>query len=272
MRIFETHLLDDPRIPFILLDYTYSAGEYLGFSNWHENVELLYITSGRAVVTVNSVRHELSAGEVAIINSNHIHDIYAPEDMHFYCLIIDRSFCLSNHIDTNDISFTTAVGDAGLCGLLDSFVREYNTDGQYRILSLRSIGLAILSLICSRYSLLDANDESNTPLMTSVKRVLGYIHANSQEQITLDEVAELAGFSKFYFAREFRRITGYTVIDYVNNLRCKRARLLLLENKMSISAIAKECGFQNVSYFTRTFRRIEGELPSEYRRRFLSNG
>ena len=113
MRIFETHLLDDPRIPFILLDYTYCAGEYLGFSNWHENVELLYITSGRAVVTVNSVRHELSAGEVAIINSNHIHDIYAPEDMHFYCLIIDRSFCLSNHIDTNDISFTTAVGMRG---------------------------------------------------------------------------------------------------------------------------------------------------------------
>lgn len=273
MKIFETHQLDDPRVPFILFDYTYTAGEYLGFSNWHENVELLYITRGRAVVTVNSVRQELSAGEVAIINSNYLHDIYAPEDMHFYCLIVDRSFCLANHIDTNDISFTATVRDTELCAALDAFVAEYKSEGRaYRILTMRAIGLGIMSLLCSRYSIKDAGDEINTPLMTSVKRVLGYIHAHSHEQITLDEVSEIAGFSKFYFAREFRRITGYTVIDYINNLRCKKARLLLLESKMSISAIAKECGFQNLSYFTRTFRAIEGELPSEYRRRFLTKG
>ena len=101
MKIFETHQLDDPRVPFILFDYTYTAGEYLGFSNWHENVELLYITRGRAVVTVNSVRQELSAGEVAIINSNYLHDIYAPEDIIIFFYLGRSYYSLLRTVDTS---------------------------------------------------------------------------------------------------------------------------------------------------------------------------
>lgn len=272
MEIYESHKMEDPRLPFILHSFYYQKGEVLPFSNWHENVEFLYFTKGSAIVTINAQRLSVQEGEIVVVNSNYIHGIMATEPSHFYCLIVDRSFCLANYFDTNRIQFSPLIKDPELCTLIDGFVDEYNDlDFPYRIQLLRSDGLRILSLLCAKYSTTEKEPDRDSLLFSSIKKALGYIHANNHRRISLDKLSEISGLSKYYLAREFHRITGYTVISYINHLRCENAKRMILENKLSIANIALECGFQNSSYFSRSFLSIVGMLPSQYKDLVLSN-
>ena len=103
----------------------------------------------------------------------------------------------------------------------------------------------------------------------AIKQVIGYIHSESHRTITLEELSELVGISSCYLSRMFHRITGYSIVTYINHTRCERAKQLLAQQNLSVEAVAYECGFANVSYFIRTFRKMTGTVPSEYRARFL---
>ena len=93
----------------------------------------------------------------------------------------------------------------------------------------------------------------------------------SHDLISLDELASTVGFSKFYFAREFKRITGYTFVAYLNLVRCKKAKNPLTETQQSIGEISRLCGYENQSYFSRAFLRRTGMIPSEYREKKNKN-
>ena len=101
--------------------------------------------------------------------------------------------------------------------------------------------------------------------MSCIKQAIGLIRSDASRDLSLDEVANFVGLSKYYFAREFRRVTGYTFVSYVNLTRCEKAKALLTQNEMSIGEIGRACGFSNQSYFTRTFRAYTGRLPGVYR-------
>jgi AraC-like DNA-binding protein len=271
VEIYESHKLEDPRLPLILHSFHYKKDEALGFSNWHENVELLCPTSGRATVSANGVRFTVEAGEIAVINANHIHDILANEELHFYCLIVDRAFCLSNHLALDRLQFRPLIRDPELFALVTEAAAEYEErERPFRPSLLRATVLRIMSLLAMRYSTEEKGSDSDSALLSAVKRTLGYIHAHVGERLTLDRLAEEAGLSKYYLAREFHRVTGYTVVSYVNHLRCENAKRLLVESKASILSIASDCGFPNASYFSRTFAALTGTLPGEYRKKALS--
>ena len=74
-------------------------------------------------------------------------------------------------------------------------------------------------------------------------------------------IAAMCGITKYHLAREFKRITGQTVLTYLNALRCKKAQLLLSEGK-TVTEAAFESGFESLSYFSRTYKRIMGAPPS----------
>ena len=82
------------------------------------------------------------------------------------------------------------------------------------------------------------------------------------EKITMDDVAKFVNISKYHFCRQFRKETGYTVVGYINLLRCTKAEKLILHKGFSVSQAAIACGFDNVPYFSRTFGKIMGYLPA----------
>ncbi len=271
MSIYENHRMKDPRLPFIFHFTRFSPGHPAGRGNWHENLELLYFVSGSATVTSNEDRLSLSAGEIAILNTNRLHMIStsSEEGAEYYCLIIDRSFCLANHFDTGRIEFDEIVRDKEISGLFDRLISEYaeDKDAPYRVQMIRSTVLRMMALLCRHHSRAELSEETDSHCLVCIKQALGRIHAHSEEAFTLDDIAEFVGMSKYHFAREFRRVTGHTFVAYVNLIRCEKAKALLSEGQMRIGDVARACGFESQSYFTKTFRKNTGELPNEYRKR-----
>ena len=98
-----------------------------------------------------------------------------------------------------------------------------------------------------------------------LKRVLDYIGANLGAELSLAELAAVAGMSPHYFAELFRQSTGRTPHQYVLSERVERAKRCLRNPRISIIDAGLDAGFQNPSHFARTFRRLVGTSPSKYK-------
>ena len=86
----------------------------------------------------------------------------------------------------------------------------------------------------------------------------------TDKKLTIDEIADEVGLSKYHFSREFKKVTGLTIVSYINIVRCRNAEKLLIKNEYSVHDIAVKCGYENDSYFSKTFKKHMGMLPSEY--------
>lgn len=100
----------------------------------------------------------------------------------------------------------------------------------------------------------------------ALRRVREYIDAYLARPLTLNELADVAGLSPYYFCRMFKLATGYSPYHYVAWQRLTRAARLLSETATPLDAVAQSCGFANVSHFTTAFRREIGVSPGRYRR------
>ena len=151
--------------------------------------------------------------------------------------------------------------------ILHEIVRELegDEDEPYRVQMIRAELLRLMALLCRRHSTEGDEPLTDSHLLSCMKQAIGYLHSESHRDISLEEVAGQVGLSKFYFSREFRRITGYTFLSYINLIRCERAKQMLTESNLTIGEIGRACGFDNQSSFSRTFLKRTGLLPSAYR-------
>lgn len=92
-----------------------------------------------------------------------------------------------------------------------------------------------------------------------------YILKNMQGPLTLGEIAWHVGKGEEHLARVFKRETGKSVFDYVRESRVNRAQTHLLDPALSMTEIAEKCGFNSLSFFSRTFHQLTGMSPSAYR-------
>jgi YesN/AraC family two-component response regulator len=104
----------------------------------------------------------------------------------------------------------------------------------------------------------------------NVRRALAFMLEHFTEEITLDDVAHAASVSRFHFCRLFHRETGVTFHEYLHELRVGRAKTLLVDRHLTVSEAAYTVGFNDLSHFDRTFRKIVGSSPTEYRRSLRS--
>jgi AraC-like DNA-binding protein/ligand-binding sensor protein len=98
-----------------------------------------------------------------------------------------------------------------------------------------------------------------------VKRAKEYIARHLSDRIKLGNIARALNMSPFHFCRTFRQATGRTFVDYLSHVRVDKAKILLRDRSFRISEIAYEVGFQTLTHFNRTFRKLAGCSPTEYR-------
>jgi AraC-like DNA-binding protein len=99
----------------------------------------------------------------------------------------------------------------------------------------------------------------------AVRKGKQFILGHLTEPLGLDEVSQHAGVSPFHFCKVFKRTTGLTFTEFVNRARVEHAKRLLLKPQARITEVAYDVGFQSLSQFNRSFRRVTDKSPTEFR-------
>ena len=108
--------------------------------------------------------------------------------------------------------------------------------------------------------------ESNTAGNAKLRKALLFMRKNYASPLTLEEISEVAGMSPKYFCNFFKGMTQKTPVSYLNSYRVERAARKLLATDASVTDIAYECGFNDLSYFIKVFKDFKGISPKKFRK------
>ncbi len=101
-----------------------------------------------------------------------------------------------------------------------------------------------------------------------LRDIYAFVDNNYRQKIQLSEIAKISNMSKEAFCRYFKKVSSYTFVEFLNRYRISQAKRLLMSGK-SVSDACYQTGFESLSYFNRTFKKIGNENPRDFRKRFL---
>lgn len=141
------------------------------------------------------------------------------------------------------------------------------------VLELMSI-LHDLSISRNFRTLSDASFNKELSFYNSrrIEKVMGYVNKNFRQNISLGDVAKIAGMTEVSLSRFFKVRTGKTFINALNDIRLGHATRMLIDTTQSVNEIAYKCGFNNMSNFNRIFKKKKGSTPKEFRNSYSSVG
>lgn len=254
---YESHIIPDLAHP-----YKFHFKHVLCMPHWHENIEILQF-SGSGSVICDRMSYDVREGDIVVISSNMLHSVPECGGTTHDCLIIDNAFLAKNNLNVLGLKFERIIRDEAVSALFRDVMAEVvraQKGDEYGAAAVKAAILTLAVRICRSYSVAEGQEYGRND---AIKRALGYIKANYSEPLTVDMIAGKVNISKYYFCREFHRETGFTVVRYINNLRCREAEKLLRAGKHTVGEAARACGFENLSYFTRTYKAIIGVTPSQ---------
>jgi len=111
-----------------------------------------------------------------------------------------------------------------------------------------------------------AEHDNSANIHYYVQYAIRYIDTHYQEDISLDMVAAKIGISPFYLSRLIKQIKGIAFVEYLTDVRIRKAKEIALETELPIAEIAFKCGYSNISYFYKVFKKATGETIGEYRK------
>lgn len=233
--------------------------------NWHKNIEVIRFCKD-CTLRCGDREYSLHKGDMAVVNANVLHQLYAEELPHFHTLIIDERFCKENGIYTDALCFTPVFRDAECFSLhqeaSEAILRYRETLEPLDSARLRIALLRLLVCLQEFHTEPSANSPTvNAPGEKYVKTVIQYLSEHCSQNISLNDLAQLCGVSKYHLVREFKRYTNQSVLNFLNTLRCKNAEVYLKQG-CSVTETAGLCGFESISYFSRTYKKYMGISPS----------
>jgi AraC-like DNA-binding protein len=150
-------------------------------------------------------------------------------------------------------------------------IRMENEKGLERLVSLLEIFHVLEETDTDKIeylSTVELSQEFLPELQTRIDKVCTFINQNYKNRLNLEDAARIANMSITAFSRFFKKSTGKTFVQYVNELRIGRACKLLIESQLSIAEICYEVGFNNLSNFNRRFFERHQMSPRQYRQEF----
>lgn len=263
---YETHVISNPLLPFRFHTLQPYEGCKHCAPNWHENIELLICTRGSASVVLDGRQYPFQPGDICIANAYCVHTTTQEQDLDYHCLIVDKKFCEENGVNTSSLLFREWIRDPETLEAFSPIIAAYaayREDDPFCVVDIRCAVLGFLRQLCRYHIISTAGDPQSSAVRERIKKAIEYINANYAGQITLQEIADHTGISKFYLSREFKEFTGATIFDTLNMTRCAEAKRLL-EGGATVTQAALSCGYENLSYFTRAFKKHLGEKPSKF--------
>ncbi len=238
---------------------------YAGLSssvNWHDHIEFIYFTEGRGSAFLEDRLYPILPDTLIAVGPQIIHSISAEITMPYYIVFIHQSFFEQNNIDSDTLSFPEqTVADEELKAVFSELISasDSKTLRQARI---NTCVLKLLIHLCDNYAVQPKSQKKASRTFERAKEVITFLKKNFDRRLTLDDIAREMNINKYQLARDFKQTTNVSIFEFLNSHRCSEAKKLLKQG-LTVSEAAKECGFDNLSYFSRTYKKYNGILPSE---------
>lgn len=266
---------------FYYFDYdSRSHSINMEFPHFHIFYEMMILLSPKAYHFVEGKRYDLIANDIVLLPPSILHQSEylpgPPSDRIIINFMLPRQLptffkaypeilsifdssapILRFHHEEQALLFQKLNEIAGLSQTI------YNTS--IRDLMIHTKFTEFLFLL---YSLKDKSHyvpNIETGIKEKIYTITNYIHTHYSEDISLAALADTFYISPYYLSHQFKDVTGYTVVQYIQLTRVKNAQYLLLNSDMKITQIAESTGFSSFSQFNRVFRKFSQMSPSDYK-------
>lgn len=261
------------------IHYFEFTNQYSTKKGVHQFRELIYVDSGKINVDAENYSGTLNTNQLIIHKPLEVHSLSCPDDCAPNVIIIGFE-CKSDKLDifssaphtlTSELQkILTEIIKEGrtvflppydIPNLMDMKKRKKYPFGADQMIKLH-LEILLINLIRSR----ETAEILNFPTVFDMKihDVYTYLTKNYREHINLDELCFLFNTNKTTLCANFKKAYGHTVIDYVNHLKIKEAKVLMREGKLNLTEIASSLGFNSIHYFSRMFKEYEHQSPSSY--------
>lgn len=235
-------------------------------NNWHDNLEIQICTEGEGMVLLDGKMLSFTPNDIVVVNANVIHYTGTDTNLTYSCLIMSNEFCRQVDIKPSVLNFEPIIKSSVLADLLTQLREIYlNPNTTCRKAKLNQIALKILIELAEHHTVQEATTTVATKKYETVKSAISYIRDHYSQKITLDDIAKVVLCDKYTLCREFKKLTGQTIVENLNNYRSIKA-IEYLSDGYTVTQTASLCGFDNLSFFTKMFKRYIGKLPSEYKK------
>ena len=265
--------------PIELYHIDKSHTRYEMASHWHSEIEIIRIIEGVLQIRLNNNNYTAKKGDIIFVNSETVHGaephecVYECLDFHLDFLplsdnssryfiesLMNHEYVIQEFISAEDVLFSAAVNTA--------FDAMKNKSSGYKFKVIGAI-YNLFGTIIDKHMYLPV---SGVPSITGdrnvakLKNVLSFIRNNYDMPITLNDMAEAAGMSPKYFCYYFKDLTTKTPVEYLSFYRIEKASRKLINSDTSVTDIAFSCGFNDLSYFIKTFKTLKGITPAKFRK------
>ncbi|MES2651111.1 MAG: AraC family transcriptional regulator [Bacteroidota bacterium] len=255
--------------------------------HYHEEMELNFISnaSGARRVVGDHIE-EIGDIELVLVGSNlpHVWETHklCGKEIHEVTIQFHKDLFDEKFLRRNQLRVIRELFEKSKCGILFSsetaqnigprLIKLNKKHGFDSVLELMSI-LHDLSTSRNMRTLSDSTFSNAEFSYNSrrVEKVMEYINANFDKQVSLAEVARIASMTEVSFSRFFKSRTGISFIDSLIEIRLGHASRKLIDTTESVAEVAYNCGFNNISNFNRIFKKKKGCTPKEFRENLSGN-
>lgn len=270
LELYENKVLMDGELPIqITVDRRREQVEVF-HSHWHGHVEMHYIVHGRADIHLGQQCYQAEEGDLLIANSNELHSGFCTKVPYESNVIIFNVSDLSAELAKKNFIFQPHIrGDGTIHRLVGQMFEEMEAQrAGYKQLC-RALVMELFVYLCRNYVVQALPERDSVKRKKDLERlnaVLCYIETHYTDRITVEQLAEMVCLSEDRFGHLFREGVGQPPLQYINEMRLRKAMSLLKTNEYTVTEVAEAAGFRDYNHFGRLFRKRYGHTPYEVKR------
>ncbi|MBZ2099203.1 AraC family transcriptional regulator [Streptococcus mitis] len=257
--------------------------------HWHRDMEIIYVHEGEAQFHIDYDYFNSEKGDIILIRPNALHSIHPiGKTYHFmdainvhldllgYSTVDYASIHYLQPLYNGELDFARVIKphQTGYASIRQLLIEAMECGYQHETffeLELKSKLLALLHLLFKHgYVAPKTQSSDGYRKEEKIRTIIDYMNAHYQEELTIDHLAQIAGYSPTHFMNFFKKHLGVSCMDYLIHYRLKQATELLQHSTLSVLEIAGESGFTNLSNFNRQFKKVYQMTPSQYRKKMKS--
>ena len=248
--------------------------------HWHNAVEIIMPLTNGFEAVCGGKDYKLSERDILIIPAGTLHTLKAQSGRRLIFLCDNNSLignpALSELYSVlSEPMLINSSYDKEFLRSMNNILEEiYVLYSNFSDVTEVYIYIKLVTLLArvKEYQLSEIKYDDGGKYADKFRLILKYIEQNYANDITLEELASIAGYSTYHFSRIFKKYSSTTFINFLNRRRIKEAELLLLESGSSITDVAMQVGFASLTTFNREFKSINGCTPSEYKKLYRTTG